>query len=283
MNHRRRFAFTLIELLVVIGIIVMLIAILLPALMGIRRAVRQQQNGGRIHTLIQAMDTFAQGNRGYYPGLDKRGVVVADGSPNIPLVNANGDVPRARFAWLIAGAMCEPKVGVNPIDPLVEPYEIRGLERDSKGFQVDNGTSANSLLTKHLSYAMMDLVLPGSGVTSRRSSWTSQVMPGAPIIADRNTGNNDANQVSSVWTERDSGTWSGSVGWGDGHVSYEQSNKVNSHMPGGIKFGDEHDVTFDDITDNLFVSHEDDSGDGGQGTDAALVYRTNSDYVNQDP
>jgi prepilin-type N-terminal cleavage/methylation domain-containing protein/prepilin-type processing-associated H-X9-DG protein len=59
--------FTLVELLVVIGIIALLIAMLLPALVGARRAAMQLQCAAQIHQVLGLVENHAVTHRGFVP------------------------------------------------------------------------------------------------------------------------------------------------------------------------------------------------------------------------
>ncbi|MFG0330028.1 MAG: type II secretion system protein [Phycisphaerales bacterium] len=60
--------FTIVELLVVIGIIVLLVGLLLPALAGVRRGARKTQTSNLMANLGMAADSFYQ-SIGRYPGV----------------------------------------------------------------------------------------------------------------------------------------------------------------------------------------------------------------------
>ena len=63
----RSAAFTLVELLVVMGVIAILVAILLPALTGARRAAQTVQCAANIRQICNAMFDYASSNRGRFP------------------------------------------------------------------------------------------------------------------------------------------------------------------------------------------------------------------------
>ena len=62
----RRHAFTLVELLVVIGIIAVLIALLMPALSGVKKKAQAIHCGANLRSIGQALTMYVQ-QYGYYP------------------------------------------------------------------------------------------------------------------------------------------------------------------------------------------------------------------------
>jgi prepilin-type N-terminal cleavage/methylation domain-containing protein len=76
----RRRAFTLVELLVVIGIIAVMVAILLPAVMNAREHARRVRCAANLHNIAAAVRVYAEESRGRLP------------------VHATGYIP---FLWLV--------------------------------------------------------------------------------------------------------------------------------------------------------------------------------------
>src|ERR1051325_8941687 len=74
---RCRSAFTLVEMLVVIGIIVLLVGLLLPAVQQAREMARRVQCGGHLTQLIIAVNHYESAHGVYPPGtIDAKGPVL---------------------------------------------------------------------------------------------------------------------------------------------------------------------------------------------------------------
>src|SRR5690606_35935601 len=108
----RSHGFTLIELLVVISIIALLIGILLPALGAARTTARQLQSSTHVRGIHQGCVIFAQGNRGWYPGLTGTGEIPQE-SDSI-LSGAEGHFPQGRYGRLLEGNYVTPDYLVSP-------------------------------------------------------------------------------------------------------------------------------------------------------------------------
>ena len=77
---RRQAGFSLVELLVVIGIIAILIALLLPAMVRAREHARQLKCATQLRQLGAALTMYANANRGHYPEFGDWQVYGGDGT-----------------------------------------------------------------------------------------------------------------------------------------------------------------------------------------------------------
>ena len=241
--------FTIVEVVTVSIIIVLLVALLLPALQRGHRTHPTMQNSTQLRGIHQAMFTFAQSNKsgggdGFYPGLDAKGstLAVADVIPAIDL-RASADVPgyaaepldhvlrgemnttptqgliTRAFAELVAGDFIPAGSAgyfINPRDEVKVEFEPDGDEPF---------TAAN------ISYTMLDLSRHEGEVYPLMTEWKETINTQAVMLADRAIGDgSDPATRSSVWTEPGSGEWRGSVVRNDGSTSFEVE-------PGGVDLG----------------------------------------------
>lgn len=259
----KRAAFTLIELLVVISIIALLIGILLPALGSARRVARQLQNTTQTRGIHQALFSFAQGNKGWYPGVDgsrarsgtDAAFLEADDIATYTAGGGNaasaGAHVAGRFAILLEGDYVS-------ADYLRSPAEDPSAASASATFvDWDPNTVTRSGEVFH-SYALPQIRVspdPSDGssvVEGTLEEWQTTLNSNAPILSDRlffDGGlapvNADTTTHRSLWsTSRTGGTWAGSVTWNDGHAAYEESSLLPYTNVAGQ----------DNTDDNLFAA-----------------------------
>lgn len=230
-------AFTLIELLVVISIIALLIGILLPVLGSARTAARKTQNSTHLRGMVQGFLVHAESNKGWFPGLQGDGFVV----PDVPFTAArnSGTVVEARAAICFANNYFPPEYAISPA----------GGE-DEVPWDPSSGDPVNQ---ENFSYAMAKLSNRDTGFfdlfpirpernEGRVLEWRNETLnSSAVVIGDRTReGQNGVGPYYSVWTQAptdlsdpESSRWEGGLAWGDGHVTFETSNEVQTRYSGG--------------------------------------------------
>ncbi|MAX27802.1 MAG: hypothetical protein CMJ19_25180 [Phycisphaeraceae bacterium] len=251
MNRKK--AFTLIELLVVISIISLLIAILLPALGSARLAANRIKSATQLRGIHQGMIVHAQGNKGYFPGLQGDGLRVPDGAETTGN-NGNGESVEARY-WIMLNQ------NLFPASYITNPVENRVI------WTGDTPTIA----WENYSYAMLDirnLAVASTGVLE----WRDQSNGEAPMLCDRNIGLSSITSLSmSVYSQNVPGAWEGNVVWGDNHVDYQVSPLLRTRIGGVLR--DEGGLGLDNIFgDNLYLE-----GTNTEGAfDAHMIHRYRS-------
>ncbi|MEM9881669.1 MAG: hypothetical protein AAF800_01980 [Planctomycetota bacterium] len=215
-----RSGFSILQVLAVAAVIVIGIAILLPALQQPRGGGRQMSNNTQLRGIHQAFLVFSQtskrgGGQNYFPGLDFSGQIIPNGQDSY--FSGDGTDPAARLAMLLNGNFFTPEYMINPADARAveaEPAESGDFER---------------LTEKHYSYAMLGLATPDD---QRITEWKETLNTSAPVMSDRAIGKG-RDDISSLWTETGSGDWHGGVVRNDNSTSYETTAEFEQ-----TKYGD---------------------------------------------
>lgn len=241
----RNRGFTLIELLVVISIIALLIALLLPALGAARKTARQLQNSTQLRGIHQGFVMFAQGNKGYFPGVDPRGNVIGanPSSTAAPTLTGgaafegswlDGISASVRLALMLNGNYCTPEY-------LISPGDINGTVATAKGATDTDGDGApEGTLTagwsryggphKHkISYSTLLIEdmprVTNDGNKARLAEWRETLNTQAIIMGDRVLGT----PYYSYWTEPGaSNNWQGTVVRNDNSTIFQNHHVVNT-------------------------------------------------------
>lgn len=181
-----------------------------------RRIIEANQTLRGIH---QAMVMHAEGNSGYFPGLDAEG---RDVDLRV----------EARLELLL-------RANYFTSEYLISPSEAK-----------PGWTTGQTFTSSHYSYAFLQV--PTSG--ARRTEWSSTLHPKAVVGGDRNTGTTES--PASVATDvrhPDRSGWRGTVLFNDNHVSWMESHQIDTEYAGHAT---ERDHLFDSTSpDDALLVH----------------------------
>ena len=208
-------------------------------------------NNTQLRGIQQAFFTFAQENKGLYPGLFPEigggkerlsSSVFESRFPELGMEVGNSANARARLGLIVVGGFVTPEYAVSPAESndLIEVWNPAAPAGPTTDFN-----------RQHISYALLNIESgnsPADRASFRRAEWQDTANSQVVIASDRETGGTTGPE--SIHTEVGSGEWIGGVVWNDGHVGFEQSNIVDA-----TRFGTQSNVN-DDIFD------DDDQGAG---------------------
>lgn len=241
-----RKAFTLIELLVVISIIALLIAILLPALGAARESVRKMQSSTQIRGIHQGFTIYAEGNKGFMPGMDTL-------SPNIDIATTDDNaVDTISGGGTRSGTRTTTRFAIALEDDLfTAEYAISPAETNADVQEWDENSTYDPTTDHITSYAASQLSTSSNDTAmGRASEWRNTSNSAAIVLGDRATemGNfADPATYQSLWSDGKP-NWSGSVLTNDNAVQFLFDREFE-----GTKYGSHTNTE----PDNLFLGLND--------------------------
>lgn len=240
---RRHTALTIIEVVAATAVVALACVMLMVIGSLFPQSHPRPDSSLRLRAIHQTMETYANSNNGWYPGLDSQGQI--DTQPLDLFRDLDGPSFVDELA-MRAGITVEQRFAVMLDASLFTPdYLIAPRETDPA---IDGWPGKGPFITRHFLYALLQL--PKSG--GRREAWGSRLNTKSIIATDRNTGT--LGQPSSVHDEE---SWTGNVVWGDGHAGYEETDTFETQFGSGQT----------NAKDKLFIAEGDD--------DALLIHSGN--------
>lgn len=166
------------------GIVVTVMALILPALGHARRSARGMKSTTQVRGILQGLITNASDNNNYCAGLDRNGEPID--------LTVEG-----RFQIMLESNTFSGEYIISP--------------SESK-----TAWTTGPVTTANYSFAMLDI----SEDNDRRSEWGQSYNGEAVLLSDRNTGTSTKpSDVMSVHTDTP-GSWAGRIGCGDGSAPF---------------------------------------------------------------
>jgi prepilin-type N-terminal cleavage/methylation domain-containing protein len=193
---------SLIEVLVVVSILALLVGILLPAIGAARRTARSMQSNTQTRGIHQALTTYAQNNNTWFPGLDGHG----NGNPTV----------EDRFELLLKGRYFTGEYAISPVEQKTA-WTTGAVTTDMYSF-------AMLELNSGASFDVNKPVQDGSPF-ARRKEWRDTGNAFAPVLTDRNVGEDPIGLARSIHTMT-LGDWRGCVTYNDSHTNFETTSVI---------------------------------------------------------
>ena len=207
--------------LVIGPIIVLLIAILLPALGAARNTAQRMQNSTQLRGIHQGLVTYANSNKNNFPGLAADGQIWANGANTGN--SGDGNTPQAMMWIMMDGDYFTPEYAISPSET-GNIYEYLGtgpVTQDNYSYAKLSFLKTGGINTDPVSGDQTYAIDPTTA--GRASEWKQTLNSQAIVMSDRNTGSNPTTGVDSIHSGTP-GMWRGSILWNDNHVAFESTH-----------------------------------------------------------
>jgi type II secretory pathway pseudopilin PulG len=214
-------AFTHIDAMIITciaaAVLVILFALLVPALSRSRTPSNQSMNSAYMRGIHQSMVIFAQSNNGHLPGLNASCEVLPSHASEFASAPGNtltGASMAARYYILLNGSLI-------PGNLLINPHDVLSKWNSSTAFPTIHQFSYTALRIG-ISPHSTDI----GPHTARAAEWRDNANSQAILLTDRNTAPTaHSNTVRSVWASSSSpgADWRGTTLWGDNHAEFLQA------------------------------------------------------------
>lgn len=230
---RRRSGFSLVELLVVLSVVSLLMALVLPAMAGARRAAMGTENANNLRSIQAGLVTFAHGNGGWFPGMDSSGKRVTSST-------------SARYEMLLNGRYTNGQTLLSPLETAPRSLWQSGSAVNSFSYAMVSTWDATLFSSYYNSYYTSQ---------ARNESWRDTAGSESVVMADRairnwsNSWNPRYIRSLHVEAQLNVNDWAGHVVWGDNHVTWESDMKVDNRYRGVLTRNDD---LFQSRTDSIY-------------------------------
>ncbi len=209
----------LIRVLPIVGVIVLVLSLLLPALSALRRTSMGFQTGSMLASHLHALFLFSEGNNGYLPGLDKKGNRLEDYTI------------EKRYQLLLENNYFTGQMLIHP---------------DDKGKTI---WESGMVTFENYSFSMLNL----SDVNSPRiQAWNNAYDKNAVLMSDRAISYPGSKNIGSLMNQK---RWQGVVGFSDMRVEFGHSCDIPDTQYGDQIF--QSDNLFDTVGASMVYSGND--------------------------
>jgi len=203
-------------------LILLILAILLPALGAARRSARGMKNTTQIRGIVQGLFNYATTNNERMPGLDSRGFIIPDGIGSTG-DSGHGATIEARY-WLM--------LDNNNFsgEYIISPSESKSVWTTGT---VTSDNYSFALLNLHSKKDIQEDKKNQPDQAGRAGTWKAYASSQTVLIADRARSqssliSDNYGGIYSLHTDEDDAEWAGGIGFGDGSFQFKKESTADT-------------------------------------------------------